>query len=71
MKVAREWLKDYMGESIPSAEKIEELLTFYAFEVEEIEKVEGDEVIDRMGEHPPNPLGTEQAARHHRLGSPR
>lgn len=46
MKVVHSWLKDYIGQSIPSASKIEELLTFHAFEIEGIETVEGEEVIE-------------------------
>ncbi len=46
MKVVHDWLKDYIGDLIPSAEKVEELLTFHAFEVEGREEVVGHEVID-------------------------
>lgn len=46
MKVVHSWLKDYIGESIPSVQQIEELLTFHAFEVEGVETVAGHEVID-------------------------
>lgn len=46
MKVVHSWLKDYAGESLPSAEKVAELLTFHAFEIEEIEKVAREDVID-------------------------
>lgn len=46
MKVVHEWLKEYVGPSIPSAEKLEELFMFHAFEVEGIEKVNGHDVID-------------------------
>ena len=46
MKVVHDWLKDYIGDTIPTAEKIEELLTFHAFEVEGREAVAGHEVID-------------------------
>ncbi len=46
MKVLHSWLKDYIGDSIPSAQQIEELLTFHAFEVEGIETVAGHEVIE-------------------------
>ncbi|MBX2867005.1 phenylalanine--tRNA ligase subunit beta [Candidatus Kaiserbacteria bacterium] len=42
MKVLHEWIAEYLGEKTPTPEKIEELLTFHAFE---IEGVEGD-VID-------------------------
>lgn len=46
MKVVHDWLKEYIGDSIPSAEKIEELLTFHAFEIEGVEKVGNRAVID-------------------------
>ncbi len=46
MLVSRNWLKDYIGNSIPSAEEIEELLTFHSFEIEGLEKVGDDDVID-------------------------
>lgn len=46
MLVIHDWLKEYIGESIPSAEKIAELLTFHAFEIEGIEKKGEHEVID-------------------------
>lgn len=46
MLVSHTWLKEYLGDSIPSPEKIEELLTFHSFEIEEITKKEGDTVID-------------------------
>lgn len=46
MKVVHSWLKEYVGEALPSPEKVEELLTFHSFEVEGIEQVEGESVID-------------------------
>lgn len=46
MKVVHSWLKEYIGESIPSAEKLEELLTFHAFEIDAVDIVEGESVID-------------------------
>jgi len=46
MLVLRNWLKDYIGDSIPSAEEIEKLLTFHSFEIEGVEKVGEHEVID-------------------------
>lgn len=46
MKVVHEWLKEYVGPSIPSVETLEELFMFHAFEVEGIEKVGGHDVID-------------------------
>ncbi len=46
MKVTYDWLKEYVGDEMPSLEKLEELLTFHAFEVDGIEKVGGHDVID-------------------------
>lgn len=46
MKVVHSWLKEYLGESLPDAKKIEELLTFHSFEVEGVEEVGGETVID-------------------------
>ncbi len=46
MKVVHSWLKEYVGDALPDAKKVEELLTFHAFEVEEIEEVEGEDVIE-------------------------
>ena len=46
MKVVYDWLKEYVGEEMPTVEKLEELLTFHAFEVDGIEKVGNETVID-------------------------
>ncbi len=46
MKVVHSWLKEYVGDTIPSAAALEELLTFYAFEVEGVEERDGESVID-------------------------
>ncbi|MFZ2252707.1 MAG: phenylalanine--tRNA ligase subunit beta [Minisyncoccia bacterium] len=46
MKVVYEWLKEYVGEEMPSVEKLDELFTFHAFEIDGIEKVNEHEVID-------------------------
>lgn len=46
MKVVHEWLKEYVGPSLPSAQALEELFMFHAFEVEGIEKVGEHSVID-------------------------
>lgn len=46
MKVSYNWLKEYLGEEAPSPEKIEELLTFHSFEIEEVIPAEGDTVVD-------------------------
>lgn len=46
MKVSYSWLTEYIGKNAPSAEEIEQLLTFHAFEIEGVEKVGDDTVID-------------------------
>lgn len=46
MKVIHSWLKEYVGEALPKAEKVEELFNFHAFEVEDVEKVGDEDVID-------------------------
>lgn len=46
MKVVYDWLKEYVGDEIPTSEKIEELFTFHSFEVEERVTVGEHEVID-------------------------
>lgn len=46
MKVVHDWLKEYLGEHTPKPKEIEDLLTFHAFEIEEVETVGMDAVID-------------------------
>lgn len=46
MKVLHSWLKDYLGDTAPSAEEIADLLTFHAFEIDGLEKFGDDTVID-------------------------
>ncbi len=46
MKVVHEWLKDYVGPNLPDVQKLEELLMFHVFEVEEILKVGAHDVLD-------------------------
>lgn len=46
MLVSYNWLKEYIGDSCPTPEEIEELLTKRAFEVEEMKEVNGDVVLD-------------------------
>lgn len=46
MKVVHEWLKEYLGDTTPTPEEVENLLTFHAFEIEGIEKVGDQTVID-------------------------
>ncbi len=46
MKVSRAWLQTYFTEELPSAEEIADVLTYHAFEIEEIQTVGNDSVID-------------------------
>ncbi len=46
MEIVHSWLKDYLGESLPSSSKIDELLTYSAYEIEGIDEREGETVID-------------------------
>lgn len=46
MLVSYNWLKNYIDDSIPPVEKLEELLTFHAFEIDGIEQVGDDTVLD-------------------------
>ncbi len=46
MKVVHSWLKEYVGEALPEAARVEELLTFHAFEVEGTELVGEESVIE-------------------------
>ncbi len=46
MKVVHSWLKEYVGDALPDAHKVEDLLNFHAFEIDEVEVVEGETVID-------------------------
>ncbi|MEM9336664.1 MAG: phenylalanine--tRNA ligase subunit beta [Patescibacteria group bacterium] len=46
MRVSYDWLKEYLGVSAPTPQEIEELLTFHAFEIDEVEEVGDDTVID-------------------------
>lgn len=46
MKVVHSWLKEYVGDSLPDAQKVEDLLNFHAFEIEGVEEVAGEAVID-------------------------
>lgn len=46
MKVVYDWLKEYVGDALPPVEKIDELLTFHAFEIDGIEEIQGQTVID-------------------------
>ncbi len=46
MKISYAWLQDYFEKPLPTPEKISDLLTEHAFEVESIDKVAGDRVLD-------------------------
>ena len=46
MKVIHSLLKEYLGDSTPAPEKVDELLTFHAFEIDGVESLEGEDVID-------------------------
>ncbi len=40
------WLKEYVGEKLPNVEELTKLITFHAFEVEEVTEVRDDTRID-------------------------
>ena len=46
MKVSYNWLKEYVGEKLPSADEVAALLTKHAFEIDDVEEIDGDTVID-------------------------
>lgn len=46
MKISYAWLQEYFEQKLPAPEKISEALTFHAFEIESVEKVDEDSVID-------------------------
>ncbi len=46
MKFYKKWLQKYIKEELPDDKKIEEMVTFNAFEVEEVMKIEGDTIFD-------------------------
>lgn len=46
MKIVHSWLKDYLGEALPSAAELDDLFTYHAYEVEGMEEQEGETVID-------------------------
>ncbi len=46
MKVLYDWLQEYVGENIPPVSKLEELLTFHAFEIDGVEEVGNHTVLD-------------------------
>ena len=46
MKFSLAWLQTYSKEPLPSIQKLEEIITFNAFEIEEIIQLESDTVLD-------------------------
>jgi len=46
MLVVYDWLKEYVGDAMPPVEKLEELFTFHAFEIDGVANVRGHDVID-------------------------
>ncbi|MSR71432.1 MAG: phenylalanine--tRNA ligase subunit beta [Candidatus Taylorbacteria bacterium] len=46
MKVSRNWLQTYFKDELPTPEKLVDLLTFHAFDIEGLEKLEHDAVLD-------------------------
>ncbi|TRZ53582.1 phenylalanine--tRNA ligase subunit beta [bacterium] len=46
MKISHAWLQEYFKKPLPDPEKLADLITFHAFEVEGIEKTENGPVID-------------------------
>ena len=46
MKVVHSWLKEYVGEALPDAQTVEDLLNFHAFEIDGVEELAGETVLD-------------------------
>ncbi len=46
MKVSHNWLKEYLGDTAPAPQAMADLLTFHAFEIDEIVEKDDDTVID-------------------------
>ncbi len=46
MKVPYNWLKEYIGDALPASKEVEDLLTFHAFEIDDVEEVNGEAVFD-------------------------
>lgn len=46
MKFSKSWLQDYSKEHLPETSKLEEVITFNAFEVEEVTRYEADDIFD-------------------------
>ena len=46
MKVSYNWLNKYFDGKLPPPEAAAEAFTFHAWEIEDVEKIEGDTVLD-------------------------
>ncbi len=46
MKFSKNWLQTYSKEQLPDTKTLEKLVTFNAFEIEEITQVHGDDILD-------------------------
>lgn len=46
MKFSLNWLQEYSKETLPPVKKLEEIVTFNAFEIEEVTKVGDDDILD-------------------------
>ena len=46
MLISYNWLQDYLGDDLPQPEKLVDLLTFHAFEIDGVETIEDDVVFD-------------------------
>lgn len=46
MKVSRKWLQKFFDTELPDTDILVDLLTLHAFEVDGVEKIDGDDVID-------------------------
>lgn len=46
MKFSKAWLQEYSKEKLPETKQLEDLVTFNAFEIEEVTTFEGDDIFD-------------------------
>jgi phenylalanyl-tRNA synthetase beta chain len=46
MEVSRNWLQNFFSAPLPDAEVLADSLTFHSFEIESLEKHEGDDILD-------------------------
>lgn len=46
MLVSYNWIKEYLGESAPAPQAIADLLTFHAFEIEDVTERDGDTIFE-------------------------